>query len=261
MKSGKSIRNMHKLNFHLVPVTGAAKTNGGSGKFRAEFVRGYGEGNNRGVVDFDGVLDETIAHKLHGVSKDLLGLYVKSVLQTMIDKTVEDGRTRRIDEYLSVGLGISGSFENKTDDYDFDRNKLNLSVRTLAAFRPSLDSIYPENVNRKKKFCLNYITAKDGEHENHQIVFGEDFILRGSGFDMPKNWFVVGMVSTGQDSYLTVDVPVKERSENEIVCGWPAELDSKYIGKSIEVSVGKIAEDIAEEDDKYRKVRASILAK
>ena len=90
MRKHPLVKNMRKLNFHLVPVKGAVKSNGG--KFRAEFVRGRDEGDNFGVIGFDDVVAETIEeHKLHGVSPDMLKLYVEAVLQTMIDKTVKDG--------------------------------------------------------------------------------------------------------------------------------------------------------------------------
>ena len=96
MRKHPLVKNMRKLNFHLVPMSGVAKRNGGGKKFRAEFVRGSDEGDNRGVLGVDRVLAEAIeAHHLNGVSPDMLKLYVEAVLQTMIDKTVEDGRTRR----------------------------------------------------------------------------------------------------------------------------------------------------------------------
>ena len=96
MRKHPLVKNMRKLNFHLVPVSGVAERNGGEKKFRAEFVRGNDEGDNRGVLGVDRILAEAIeAHHLNGVSPDMLKLYVESVLQTMIDKTVEDGRRTR----------------------------------------------------------------------------------------------------------------------------------------------------------------------
>ena len=93
MRKHPLVKDMRKLNFHLVPVSGVAKRNGSDKKFRAEFVRGYEEGDNRGVLGVDDVLAEAIeAHRLQGVSPAMLKLYVEAVLQTMIDKTVEDGR-------------------------------------------------------------------------------------------------------------------------------------------------------------------------
>ena len=160
MRKHPLVKDMRKLNFHLVPVSGVAKRNGGDKKFRAEFVRGHDEGDNRGVLGVDRVLAEAIeAHHLNGISPDTLKLYVESVLQTMIDKTVEDGRTRRFDDYLSVSLKIHSGFEERSDDYDFDRHSLALTVQALNAFRPNLNSIYPVNVNRKKLFRLSYVTA------------------------------------------------------------------------------------------------------
>ena len=68
MRKHPLVKNMRKLNFHLVPVSGVAKRNGSDKKFRAEFVRGYEEGDNRGVLGVDDVLAEAIeAHRLQGV--------------------------------------------------------------------------------------------------------------------------------------------------------------------------------------------------
>ena len=111
MRKHPLVKNMRKLNFHLVPMSGVAKRAESEKKFRAEFVRGHGEGDNRGVLGVDDVLSEAIeAHRLTGISPAMLKLYVEAVLQTMIDKTVEDGRTRRFDDYLSVSLKIHGGF-------------------------------------------------------------------------------------------------------------------------------------------------------
>ena len=53
MRKHPFVKDMRKLNFHLVPVSGVAKRNGSDKKFRAEFVRGYEEGDNRGVLGED----------------------------------------------------------------------------------------------------------------------------------------------------------------------------------------------------------------
>ena len=180
MRKHPLVKNMRKLNFHLVPMTGVAKRAESEKKFRAEFVRGSGEGDNRGVLGVNEILSEAIeAHRLTGISPEMLRLYVEAVLQTMIDKTVEDGRTRRFDDYLSVSLKIHGGFKEKSDDYDFDRHSLALTVQALNAFRPNLSSFYPVNVNRRKQFRLSYVTAADGKHGNHEIVYGQDFIIDG----------------------------------------------------------------------------------
>ena len=263
MRKHPLVKNMRKLNFHLVPVSGVAKRNGGDKKFRAEFVRGNDEGDNRGVLGVDRVLAEAIeAHHLNGISPDMLKLYVESVLQTMIDKTVEDGRTRRFDDYLSVSLKIHGGFEEKSDDYDFDRHSLALTVQALNAFRPNLSSIYPVNVNRKKLFRLSYVTAADRAHRNHEIVYGQDFIIRGTGLDMPKQWYIVCHVRRERNVVESLDVEVKERTENEILCKWPETIGRDLMRRSVEFSVVHFNEkfDVDEKaEDKYRNIRASIL--
>jgi len=258
MRKHPLVKNMRKMNFHLVPVKGAVKTNGG--KFRAEFVRGINEGDNRGTLGVDEVIAEAIEkHKLNGVSPDMLRLYVEAVLQTMIDKTLADGRARRIDDYLSVSLGIHGGFDEKTDDFDFDRHSVDFTVRALNAFKPTTDSIYPVNVNRKKQFRLSYVTAADGLHRNHEVVYGQDFIIRGSGLDMPKLWDVIAHVRAGANTIMTVDVPVKERTESQILCGWPEDVGIEHLRERIEFTVGKYAEDFDKDDDKHRTVHAGIL--
>ena len=261
MRKHPLVRNMRKLNFHLVPVKGAVRANGG--KFRAEFVRGYEEGDNRGVLGVDEVIAEAIeAHRLHGVSPAMLKLYVEAVLQTMIDKAVEDGRTRRIDEYLSVGLGIRGGFDEMSDDFDYDRHELGLTVRTLNAFRPNLDSIYPVNVNRKKLFRLSYVTAAAGEHRNHEIVYGQDFIIRGTGLDRSEAPYIVCEVPRGGNVYESVDIEVKGRTENEFLCKWPEAIGRDLMHRNVEFSVVKFNEKFDADEkamDKYRNIRASVL--
>ena len=261
MRKHSFVKNMRKLNFHLVPVKGAVSSNGG--KFRAEFVRGYEDGDYRGVLGVDEVIAEAIeAHRLQGVSPAMLKLYVEAVLQTMIDKTMEDGRTRRFDDYLSVNLKIHGGFAEKSDDYDFDRHSLALTVQALNAFKPDLNSIYPVNVNRKKLFRLSYVTAADGEHRNHEIVYGRDFIIRGTGLDRSEEPHIYCDVPREKNVRESVDIEVKSRTENEFLCKWPEAIGRDLMRRSVEFSVVKFNEkfDVDEKAmDKYRFIRASIL--
>ena len=88
------------------------------------------------------------------------------------------------------------------------------------------------------------------------------FIIRGTGFDMPKDWCIVCHVRRGANVYESVDIEVRERTENEFLCKWPEALGEDLMRRSVEFDVVKFNEDFdVDEDamDKYRCVRASIL--
>ena len=60
----------------------------------------------------------------------------------------------------------------------------------------------------------------------------------------------------------TLDVEVKERTENEMLCKWPEGLGEEQMRRSVEFAVVKLNEDFDTDEkaeDKYRYLRASIL--
>jgi len=221
-----------KLEFSLVPVSGTLKEEGG---YRAKFGKKL-----KGVLDLDDVLREAKeAGAFFGVSTDLAKLIVRGVLQTMIDKTAEDGVTRRIDDYLTVSLKVRGKFESKDDDFDPARHALALSVRPLAAFRPKFN-LKPVNVDHKRQFRIYSITAADGSRPAGKVVWRKDFRIKGADLLQENGEAFVACQMKGPDgTYFSVNPVIASASSTEIVCHWPEEYDEGYQRGRMNVSVDK----------------------
>ena len=135
----------NKLEFRLVPVSGTLKDRGG---YRAEFKKDF---RNR-VIDFDGVVREAINEHRWNVDHELVKLYFREILISMLKNTAKDGRVRRIDDFFSVSLNLHGRFDDKRDNFDPARHELRLVMRPLTAFRvlsprPGRD-VEPVNMDR-----------------------------------------------------------------------------------------------------------------
>ena len=136
----------------------------------------------------DGVIAEAQqSGAFFGMSPILVRSNLETLFNTLIGNVLSDGQTRKLDDYLEVSLNLRGLFEQKTDDYDPSKHELKLTVKHLSAFRQQPKNIQPVNVNRIRQFRLSYITAADGLHANHQVVFGKPFIIRGSNLTLPAN--------------------------------------------------------------------------
>ena len=245
-----------KLEFHLVPVSGTLKSKGG---FRAEFKKS----SRDQPIDFDGVIAEAMTANRWNIDPELLKLYIRGVLFSMLKKTAEDGRIRKIDEFFSVSLNIHGRFANRTDDFDPALHKLRLMMRPLYAFRVlgPKKNVVPVNVNRIPQFRITSFTAADGMHKSHTVVFGQDLVVKGSNLtiDKSKGGFVALNViySGGEIASRGLDAKVISHSDTEIRLAWPEDLDAEEArGQRLVVTVWKATS--GEEMDKMRDAKAWI---
>ena len=211
----------NKLEFTLVPIAGSVGAKGG---YRSKF----GKQHNT-VVDFDDVVRE--ARKecgYFGVSDEMVKLIVRGVLQTMIDKTAEDGKTRRIDDYLSVSLKVRGKFDSEDEDFDPEKHELALSLKQLSAFRPEF-SLQPVNKNRKRQFRIYSIRDAEHKRKNKQVIWGKDFIIKGDSLLQKDGTCSVGCLMKGPDGvYHSVEPEVVSFSDTEVRCHWPEEFADDY---------------------------------
>jgi len=241
-----------KLDFRLVPTKGIASGQG----YRAEFVRK----DNR-VIDIDGVIVEA---QQNGAFWNMPPSIVKSNLETffgtMIGGVLKDGKTRKLDGYLELSLKIHGKFEKQTDDFDPAVHSLDLKVKPLSAFAAKPTAIQPVNVNRIKQFRLSYITAADGLHKNHEVVYGQEFVIRGSNLTFPAGGLsgVYCQVQMPDGVYRCAEAPILEKSDSEIRCSWPSDYGVETMRRRIWVTVSKVVALSAEPPDVDRSIHAGI---
>lgn len=248
------MNKMLKLNFRLVPATGVATGKG----YRAEFIR-----NSNDVIDINGVIAEAQQQgAFANMSTNLVRSNLETFFDTLIGNVLADGQTRKLDNYLEVALNLHGSFENATDDYDPSQHSLKLSVKHLSAFRREPTNIQPVNVNRIKQFRLSYLTAADNLHKNHQVVLGQDFIVRGSNLTLPECELsgVCCQVRMPDGSYFCATAPIITKSDSEIRCSWPDDYTEETLRRPLYVSVTKVTSLETDTPDASRTITATILA-
>lgn len=246
------MNNNLKLNFRLVPAAGVATGRG----YRAEFVR-----KAEDVIDIDSVIAEAQQKgAFSGMPANLVRGNLETLFDTLIGNVLADGKTRKLDNYLEVSLNLRGIFENATDDYDPEKQSLKLSVKHLSAFRRQPNGIQPVNVNRIRQFRVTTLTAADGQHANHEVVFGQDFVIRGSNLTPEcKASGISCQVLMPDGIYHGANPPVVSRSDCEIRCSWPEEYTSETIRRQLIVCITKVPNLETDPSDINRVINASIL--
>ena len=204
-----------------VPQSGFAKGKG----FRAEFLK-----DKTDVVDLDNLVKEAMDNGyFNGMNPTLVRESIKGFLQTMIDNTVKDGRTRKIDGYLETALSLRGEFVDARDDFDPERHTLAFSVKPLSAFRPDLKKLRPVNINRIKQFRVTSIYPAEGPRKNRTVILGQDFLIRGNSLTLAKHTNVsVNVYDPFKREGLSVDPEILSASETEIRCAWPNEVTAEH---------------------------------
>ena len=227
-----------KVEFTLKPVTGSASTHGG---FRAEVATGKGD-----VVGIDGVIAEAINYGyINGIKPESAKGIILGVLSSMINRVMDDGRPRRIDDYFTLSLKVHGLFSDETDEFGTSRHKLALSLKQLNAYRPSFDNVTATNINHKRQFRIYSIRSigEDGnEGRNGRLVQGRDFVITGGDLLAKdgRHGVVMHLRSPSGDRP-SVNPRIISATDSRIHCAWPEELSGEeFLGMLCEVVVYKL---------------------
>ena len=89
----------------------------------------------RGILDYDAVLDEVIERGFLSISKPMLKMILEHTLDTMISNTLKDGNSRRLGDYFMLQMEVCGRFDSPDDQFDASRHKLALKLRPLKAMK------------------------------------------------------------------------------------------------------------------------------
>ncbi len=216
-----------KLEIKLIPFAGSVKEKNG---YQAVI-----KSDGLGAMNFDEVVAEARRRiGFMGMSDNMIKDVVREVFQSMIDGVLSDGRTRRIDDFLSIELKVHGKFTDAEDDFDPERHSLALSVRPLKKFRPSFEDIDVTNPNHKRQFRIYTVRSVDGKSRAKRVFWGQDFVIKGGSLisDGFENLTAQMYDARGKsNAYLSADIPVKSKTDSEIVCGWPEEFADESFSK------------------------------
>ena len=134
----------------------------------------------RGILDYDKVLDEVIGRGFLNISKPMLRMILEHTLDTMISNTLRDGNSRRLGDYFMLQMEVCGRFDSPDDQFDDNRHKLALKLRPLKALKRKLgrDDLRVYNRNAGPKVSIDRIYSASTPDKD-TLVFGDDIVLEG----------------------------------------------------------------------------------
>ena len=171
--------SVRKLELKLIPVSKKLTAKGG---YRGHIV-------DRGGLDYDDVIQEVIDKRYLRFTPDMMKMVVESVFDSMIEGIMEDGRTRRLGDYLSLQLEVRGGFDEPGEQFDPAKHRLAMVLRPLKEFRRVAGkkdvSVYNRNAGPKVVITKMYSASHP---EGGELKFGEDFIIEGENLFALKDW-------------------------------------------------------------------------
>ena len=151
------------------------------------------------------------------------------VLDSMIAHTLQDGRTRRIGDYFSLRLDITGSFDRPDDRFDPAKHSLTLNFVTPKCLRRMTREEWPANEWRKPIGKIDKVySAPDGEIG--KLKFGADIVIEGHDLKLKEGDEVHLFVTYKRDPFGLDKGPtthpfgcdIKENTDTRLVVAFPA---------------------------------------
>ena len=172
-----------KLELKLIPVSKKLTAKGG---YRGHIV-------DRGGLGYDAVIQEVLDKKYLRFSPDMVKMVVEAVFDTMIEGIMQDGKTRRLGDYLMLQMEVRGGFEEAGEQFDPKKHKLAMVLRPLKEFRRVAGNNDVAVFNRNAGPQVVIEKMYSASHpEGGEVKFGEDLIIEG------ENLFAL---KDGQDEF------------------------------------------------------------
>ena len=130
-----------------------------------------------GVVETEQVVEEAAEMMGTRLSPYMVQGVVAGVLESMITKTLDDGRTRRFGDYFEVQLDLRGAFEDADEQFDPEKHKVKLTLRPLKRFRQGVKTGTPENSLKPPRARIEMVRSETAEEAVAKK--GEDLIITG----------------------------------------------------------------------------------
>ena len=150
------------------------------------------------------------------------------VLDSMISHTLQDGRTRRIGDYFSLRLDITGSFDRPDAKFDPAKHSLTLNFVTPKCLRRMAREEWPVNERRKPIGKIDKVySAPDGEIG--KLKFGADIVIEGHDLKLKDGDAVHLFLTYKRDPFGLDKGPtthefgcdVKENTDTRLVVAFP----------------------------------------
>ena len=214
--------NEQPLTFNLIESSRRKGKDGETRAYRAVL-------NREKPLGTDEVLKECIKDGgLAEGSEGQLRRMFETVLDSMISRTLRDGRTRRIDDYFSLRLDISGSFDRPDAKFDPAKHSLTLNFVTPKRLRKMVREEWPVNEWKKPIGKIDKVySSPDGEIG--KLKFGADIVIEGHDLKLKEADGVHLFVTYKRDPF-GIDkghvthqfgCDVKENTDTRLVVAFP----------------------------------------
>ena len=130
-----------------------------------------------GVVDTKTVVEEAVEMMGTRLSPYMVEAVVSGVLESMIEKTLKDGQTRRFGDYFELSVEVKGVFDEEDEQFDPEKHKLRLRLKPLKRLREGLKTGTPENEKKPPRAYIEAVRSETGAL--NELKKGEDIIITG----------------------------------------------------------------------------------
>ena len=164
----------NRLALELQPISPKISAKGG---YSAHVV-------DRWVLPTDMVMEEVIREHRLGLSPKTLRMYTEMVLDTMIENTLKDGYSRRLDNYFTLQVDVRGRFDEKGSDFDPKRHRIVLTLKPLTAMRRKASrDLVPYTKNNGPKVLLESLRSVSTP-DSEWLKWGDDLVITGENLEM-----------------------------------------------------------------------------
>ena len=214
--------NEQRLTFSLIESSRRKGKDGAARAYRAVMKRDKPLGTDEVIMEC--VKDAGLEEKKVGQVRRNFEM----VLDSMISHTLQDGRTRRIGDYFSLRLDITGSFDRPDARFDPAKHSLTLNFVTPKCLRRMAREEWPVNERRKPIGKIDKVySAPDGEIG--KLKFGADIVIEGHDLKLKDGDAVHLFLTYKRDPFGLDKGPtthefgcdVKENADTRLVVAFP----------------------------------------
>ena len=218
------------------------KKSGAEGAEKAVYKPSLNRGATLGT---DAVIAEFLKKEDLGgqVSPSMLKIYLKGLLDSMVENTLVDGRSRRIDDFFTVRLDMKGTAERHDEPYDPCKHKFTINFQKARRFSEKSKRHTIKVIG--KPVCeipLSRSIIKDIHSQGAEIgeVFiGRQIILEGKGLSPCPHTQVALKVDYPVESMM-YDCPIVSQTPDQIVVESPKRFQMKYMRESVIGLTGEV---------------------
>lgn len=129
-------------------------------------------------LGFDEVINECIRDNHLSESAVNLRRHFEMVLDSMIQHTLNDGRSRRVDGYFTLRMDIAGNFARPDAEFDPVQHRLAFNFTPAKRLRAMVRKSWPVNEQKRPHGKIDRVySAPDGEIG--KLRYGADIVIEG----------------------------------------------------------------------------------